>query len=56
LFRNRGRVCAFPFEGITEHDARDAINAATKIEEFVLKKIDLPTENQEELLDHIKIE
>lgn len=45
-----------PFEGITEHDARDAINAATKIEEFVLKKIDLPTENQEELLDHIKIE
>jgi HEPN domain-containing protein len=34
-----------PFEGITEKDAQAAVDAAGKIETFVLEKIDLPDEN-----------
>jgi HEPN domain-containing protein len=33
-----------PFESISEDDARQAIEAASKVEEFVLKEIDLSKE------------
>ncbi len=37
-----------PFESITKKDAQEAINAAGKIETFVLEKINFPVENGEE--------
>ena len=36
-----------PFESIGENDAREAIGAAEKIEEHVLKNINLPSDNEE---------
>ena len=33
-----------PFESITEEDAQEALEAADKIEDYVLEKIDLPSE------------
>jgi HEPN domain-containing protein len=39
-----------PFERITENDAKEAIEAAGKIEDYVLEKIDFPSEvDQEEI-------
>jgi HEPN domain-containing protein len=35
-----------PFESLTEKDAAAAIEAAKKIEEIVLRKIDLPSEDE----------
>jgi len=40
-----------PFESIAKDDAREAIEAAHKIEQFVLRKIDLPFENKENNLE-----
>ncbi len=40
-----------PFESITEKDARDAIEAASKIEEFVLENINFPSEDELEQSD-----
>ncbi len=40
-----------PFESIAKDDAREAIEAAYKIEQFVLRKIDLPFENKENNLE-----
>ena len=36
-----------PFKSIGQDDAREAIEAVDKIEEFVLGKIDLPLDNEE---------
>jgi HEPN domain-containing protein len=43
-----------PFESIGEDDAREAIEAADKIEEFVLKKIDLRFETAKNSLEDKK--
>jgi len=40
-----------PFESKTEKDARDAIEAASKIEEFVLENINFPYEDELEQSD-----
>ena len=40
-----------PFESIGKDDAREAIEAADKIEEFVLKRIDIPFEDEEDNLE-----
>ena len=40
-----------PFESIGEDDAKEAIEAADKIEEFVLEKINLTFENEENSLE-----
>jgi HEPN domain-containing protein len=37
-----------PFESITEQDAREALEAADKIEDYVLEKIDFPVEKDQE--------
>ena len=36
-----------PYENITENDAKESIEAAEKIETYVLKSIDLPFDNEE---------
>ncbi|MBU1486812.1 HEPN domain-containing protein [bacterium] len=41
-----------PFESIGEPDAREAIESAEKVEELVLKKINLPVE--EEINNHLE--
>ncbi len=43
--------CDIPFESIGEDDAIEAIEAADKIEEFVLEKIDIPFEKKENRLE-----
>ena len=37
-----------PFESITEQDAKEALEAADKIEDYVLEKIDFPSEEDQE--------
>lgn len=37
-----------PFENITEQDANEALEAADKIEDYVVEKIDFPSEEERE--------
>jgi len=37
-----------PFESITEKDVKEALEAADKIEDYVLEKIDFPSEEAQE--------
>jgi len=40
--------CRKVLESITEQDAREALEAADKIEDYVLEKIDFPVEEDQE--------
>ena len=40
-----------PFESITEQDAKEALEAADKIEDYVLEKVDFPSEEDQKAIE-----